>query len=88
MKSIPTHRSACLPNQPEEKRLRKGLKWYSHKFHGPGVRYELAFCIRTGDIVWAYGGVLCGEWADLRLVRDVFIIVFFKFLRNVEVRRS
>lgn len=48
-------------------------KWYSHKFHGPGVRYELAICIRTGEIVWAYGGVPCGEWSDLRLVRDAFI---------------
>ncbi|KAK4027025.1 hypothetical protein OUZ56_016043 [Daphnia magna] len=48
-------------------------KWYSHKFHGPGLRYELAICIRTGDIVWAYGGLPCGEWSDLRLARDVFI---------------
>ncbi|EFX70022.1 hypothetical protein DAPPUDRAFT_113096 [Daphnia pulex] len=36
-------------------------KWYSHKFHGPGLRYELAICIQTGDIVWAYGGLPCGE---------------------------
>ncbi len=48
-------------------------KWYSHKFHGPGLRYELAICIRTGDIVWAYCGLPCGEWSDLRLARDVFI---------------
>ena len=48
-------------------------KWYSHKFHGPGLRYDLAICIRTGNIVWASGGLPCGEWSDLRLARDVFI---------------
>ena len=49
-------------------------KWYSHKFHGPGLRYELGICIRTGDIVWAYGGLPCGEWSDLRLTRDAFVL--------------
>lgn len=29
-------------------------------------------CIRTGDIVWAHGGVPCGEWPDLRLARDAY----------------
>jgi len=33
----------------------------------------LAICIRTGDIVWACGGVSCGEWPDLRLARDAII---------------
>ena len=45
-------------------------KWYFHKFHGPGLRYELGMCIRTGDIVWAYGGLPCGEW----LARDAFVL--------------
>ena len=73
MKSIPTHRSACLPNQPEEKRLRKGLKWYSHKFHGPGVtNWHFVFEQKI-----LFGLMVCGEWYYLRLVRDVFIIVFF-----------
>jgi hypothetical protein len=48
-------------------------KWWSHKFNGPGLRYEIAICIRTGDIVWAHGGVPCGEWPDLRLARNAFI---------------
>jgi hypothetical protein len=50
-------------------------KWYSHKFHGPGLRYELGLCIRTGEIVWAHGGLPCGEWSDLRLARDAIIHV-------------
>ena len=48
-------------------------KWYSHKFHGPGVRYEIGLCIRTGHIVWANGGVPCGQWSDLKLAQDAFV---------------
>jgi hypothetical protein len=48
-------------------------KWFSHKFSGPGVRYEIEICIATGNIVWAHGGYPCGEWPDLRLARDAFI---------------
>lgn len=28
------------------------FKCYSHKFHGAGVRYEIAICIVTSYIVW------------------------------------
>ena len=48
-------------------------KWWSHKFNGPGLRYEIAIYIRTGDIVWAHGGFPCGQWPDLRLARNAFI---------------
>lgn|GEM_PF-6123348 len=48
-------------------------KWFSHKFRGPGIRYEVGICIRTGHIVWAHGGVTCEEWPDLKLARDCFI---------------
>ena len=44
--------------------------WYSHKFHGPGVRYEVGICIQTGWIVWINGPYPCGEWPDLRIARD------------------
>ena len=29
--------------------------WYSVKFNGPAVKYEVAICIATGWIVWLYG---------------------------------
>lgn len=29
--------------------------WWSHKFNGPGVKYEIGICIATGDIVWVNG---------------------------------
>ncbi|KAG9414463.1 hypothetical protein AC1031_013822 [Aphanomyces cochlioides] len=49
-----------------------GPCWYSHKFHGPGLRHEVGICIATGHIVWAHGGMPCGSWPDLRLARDAY----------------
>ena len=34
--------------------------WYSHKFHGAELRYEIGMCIQTGDIVWVNGPFKCG----------------------------
>ena len=48
-------------------------KWYSFKFNGPGLRYEIALAILTGHIVWANGGLPCGDWPDLRLARNAFV---------------
>ena len=39
-------------------------RWYSHKFQGPGVRYEVATCIQTGWIVWINGPFPCGRFPD------------------------
>ncbi len=47
--------------------------WFSHKFHGPGLRYEVGLCIKTGHIVWVNGGVPCGAWPDLTLARSAFV---------------
>jgi DDE superfamily endonuclease len=43
--------------------------WYSHKFRGPGLRYEVGLCIRTGWIVWVHGPFPCGKWSDLTIFR-------------------
>lgn len=48
-------------------------KWFSHKLNGPGLKYEVGLCIRSGDIVWIHGGVPCGEYSDLVLARDLYI---------------
>ena len=45
-------------------------RWYSHKYEGPAVRYELAISISTGWIVWVNGPFAAGEWPDLRIVGD------------------
>ena len=44
--------------------------WYSHKFKGPGLRYEVGICIMTGDIVWIHGPFPCGRWPDLKIFRS------------------
>lgn len=43
--------------------------WFSHKFKGPGLRYEIAISISTGDIVWANGPFPCGV-PDLKIFRQ------------------
>lgn len=49
-------------------------KWYSHKFHGPGMRYEIGLNIRTGGIVWSHGGYPCGLYPDLKLAREAYTL--------------
>jgi hypothetical protein len=44
-------------------------KWYSHKFKGPGVRYEVGICIQTGWIVWLNGPFPCGRYSDVKIAR-------------------
>ena len=44
-------------------------QWFSHKFRGPGLKYEIAVCIQTGDIVWANGPFKCGKWPDVKILR-------------------
>ena len=47
-------------------------KWFSHKFNGPGLRYEVGLSINNGDIVWVHGGVPCGDFSDLKLARSLY----------------
>jgi hypothetical protein len=50
-------------------------KWYSHKLNGPGLRYEIAICIQTGEPVWINGPFPCGSWPDLRIARYALVDV-------------
>jgi hypothetical protein len=43
--------------------------WFSHKFKGPGLRYEVAVSIQGGDIVHAHGPFACGRFADISIFR-------------------
>jgi hypothetical protein len=45
-------------------------KWYSHKFKGSNVRYEIGLCIQTGWIVWLNGLFPCGAYPDLQIARS------------------
>ena len=44
-------------------------KWWTKKFNGPGVRYEVAVCIQTGEICWINGPFACGRWPDIKIFR-------------------
>lgn len=53
-----------LPDGKPDKRL------YSYKFKGPGLRYEVALCIRFSDIVWIAGPYEPLVWNDIMIFRD------------------
>ena len=48
-------------------------KYFSYKFNGPGLKYEIALSIKTGRILWVNGGVPCGVGNDLTLARSKFV---------------
>lgn len=50
-------------------------KFYSHKFNGPGLRYEVGLNIRTGHIVWTNGGYPCGDYSDLTVARQAYVFL-------------
>jgi hypothetical protein len=39
----------------QEVRKDPGAKWFSHKFNGPGLTYELGIAIRSNQLVWING---------------------------------
>ncbi len=43
--------------------------WWSHKFNGPGLRYEVGVDISKGWIVWFFGPFPCGLLSDLRIFK-------------------
>ena len=44
--------------------------WYSHKFNGAGVHYEVAVAIGTGHIVHVQGPYPCGAYPDIVIARE------------------
>lgn len=48
-------------------------QWFSHKFRAAGLRYEVGLNIRTGHIVWSFGGYPCGAYTDLKLARESYV---------------
>lgn len=52
-------------------KLVKGFwkKYWSHKFHSPGLRYEVAISIAMGEIVHINGPFPCGEYNDIKIFR-------------------
>ena len=52
----------------EPKPFDKG--WFSHKFKGPAVRWEVATSIQTGQICWVNGPYAAGAWPDEIIFRN------------------
>ena len=53
---------------PYEKEWSK--RWYSPKFKGAGLRYEIGISILGGDIVWVNGPFPCGQYNDLTIFME------------------
>eukprot|EP00977_Amphora_coffeiformis_P003568 scaffold697_cov104-Amphora_coffeaeformis.AAC.2 len=45
-------------------------KWFSEKYNGPALRYEIGICIQTGWIVWVNGPFPGGSWPDQRIAKE------------------
>ena len=45
-------------------------RWFSHKFKGPGLRYEVGLVILTGTICWINGPFPCGVMNDLQIFKQ------------------
>ena len=43
-------------------------KYFSHKFNGAGVKYEIGVCIKTGWVCWFNGPFPCGN-PDITIAR-------------------
>lgn len=41
--------------------------WFSHKYNGPAVRYEIGVCIQTGWICWIAGPFPAGDFPDVEI---------------------
>lgn len=51
-----------------------GSGFSSHKFgKKSGLRYEIALCIQTGDVVWINGPFPCGMYNDLTIFRSALM---------------
>lgn len=49
----------------------KNIKaFWGHKFRNSGLRYELAFAIKTGHLVWINGPFPAGDWPDISIFRQ------------------
>jgi len=47
--------------------------FWSYKIRTSGLRYEVAVCILTGDIVWINGPFPAGDWNDITIFRQALI---------------
>ena len=54
---------------------------HCYKFKGPGLRYEVAVCLQTSDIVWVSGPHLPGLFNDIQIFRKALIHMLDEYER-------
>lgn len=47
--------------------------FFSHKIKSAALRYEIGISLRTGHIVWKFGGYPAGLYPDLKLARELYV---------------
>ena len=57
----------CMIAEPYPYEREWSKQWYSSKFKGPGLRYEVGISILHGDIIWINGPFACGQWPDIKI---------------------
>lgn len=50
-----------------------GRRFYSYKYKASGLRYEVALCILSGEIVWLNGPFEPGIWNDISIFRSALL---------------
>ena len=55
---------------PTTKQGKSNKAFYSHKYKASGLRYSIASCIETGDIVHIDGPLPAGDWPDISIFRS------------------
>ena len=50
-----------------------GKKFFSFKFRASGLRYEVALCVLTGEIVWVHGPFEPGMCNDLMIFQSALM---------------
>lgn len=47
--------------------------YFSHKFKAAALRYEIGISLKTGHIIWKFGGYPAGAYPDLKLARELYV---------------
>ena len=60
----------CWMKEPWPYNKTTNAQWFSHKNKKASLRYEVAFSISKGDIVWINGPYEAGLWTDNKIFND------------------
>ena len=77
MNNISNAASVTLDGTDMSCEIRFDKRFFSHKFNGGGVKYEIGVCIKTGHIVWINGPFRCGM-PDITVARQAVLYALKK----------